>query len=280
MSERARPDGLPEPRTAAGREGLDALLAGHAAALVATDFDGTLAPIVADPSAATAHPAAAATLADLAPNVGTVAVVTGRPAAQAVELGGFDGIAGLLVLGQYGLQRWESGRLETPPPPPGVALARAELPGLLERAGALPGTWIEDKEQALAVHTRRTADPDEALARVRGPLAELAERAGLGTEPGRMVIELRPRGMDKGTALRRLAGDRGARSVLFCGDDRGDLAAFAAVRELREAGTPGVTVYSSGSETVAELESQADLVVDGPDGVIALLAALARAVLP
>ena len=281
MTPPQQPGGLPEPATPAGRDGLDALVAGHARALVAMDFDGTLSPIVTDPGAAKAHPGAAAALHRLAPLVGTVAVITGRPAAQAVELGGFDGVPGLLVLGQYGLQRWESGRLETPPPPPGVDQARGELPDLLERAGALPGTWVEDKTQAVAVHTRRTSDPEEALDRVRGPLADLARRAGLAVEPGRMVIELRPHGVDKGGALGALARRRGASAVMFCGDDLGDLTAFAAVRELRAAGTPGLTVYSkSGTETVAELEQQADLVVDGPDGVVALVGALAAALGP
>jgi trehalose 6-phosphate phosphatase len=271
----AGPGGLPGPSSAAGRDGLSALLADPGRALVALDFDGTLSPIVADPAAAAAHPGAATALRRLASVLGTVAVITGRPAAQAVELGGFDGVPGLLVLGQYGLQRWESGRLETPPPPPGVEQARRELPALLETAGALDGTWVEDKKHAVAVHTRRTADPEEALARVRGPLENLARQAGLAVEPGRMVIELRPAGVDKGGALRGLAAQRDARAVMFCGDDLGDLTAFAAVRDLRQSGTPGLTVYSrSGTETVAELERQADLVVEGPDGVVALLGAL------
>jgi trehalose 6-phosphate phosphatase len=271
--------GLPEPVTPDGRRGLGAVLAQPSGALVAADFDGTLSPIVSDPSAAAAHPGAAPALRRLAPLVGTLAVITGRPAAQAVELGGFAEVPGLTVLGQYGLQRWESGRLETPPPPPGVEQARRELPGLLDGAGALAGTWVEDKKHALAVHTRRTSDPEEALARIRGPLGDLAQRTGLAVEPGRMVIELRPHGVDKGGALTELAMQRGARSVMFCGDDLGDLMAFTAVREFRAAGTPGLTVYSrGGTETLEVLERQADLIVDGPDGIVALLGALAGAI--
>ena len=91
---------------------------------------------------------------------------------------------------------------------------------------------------ALAVHTRRAADPGSALAALRGPLGDLAERLGLAAEPGRMVIELRPPGMDKGAALRRLARERAAAAVLFCGDDLGDLPAFAAVRVMRAARHP------------------------------------------
>ena len=116
--------------------------------------------------------------------------------------------------------------------------ARGALPAVLRAAGAPDGTWVEDKGHAVAVHTRGAADPERALDRLRGPLGELAERLGLAAEPGRLVIELRPPGVDKGTALTGLAKERAARSVLFCGDDLGDLPAFAAVRALRAAASP------------------------------------------
>lgn len=270
-------DPLPEPRTPEGRAGLAALLADPGRALIALDYDGTLSPIVTDPAAAAAHPDAAAALARVAGLVGTLAVITGRPAALAVELGGFSGVSGLIVLGHYGFQRWQDGALTSPPSPPGVAAARERLPGVLARSGAPEGIWTEDKGHAVAVHTRRAADPEQALALLSGPLAELAGDTGLAVEPGRMVIELRPRGIDKGAALTSLTAERKATSVMFAGDDLGDLAAFGAVRTLREAGTPGFTVCS-GSVEVAALAEAADLVVDGPDGVIGLLRALAGAI--
>jgi trehalose 6-phosphate phosphatase len=64
---------------------------------------------------------------------------------------------------------------------------------------------------------------------------------------------------------------------MFCGDDLGDVAAFGAVRALRGEGVPGLTVFSGSAEVTALAES-ADLVVDGPDGVVALLGALASAI--
>jgi trehalose 6-phosphate phosphatase len=207
--------------------------------------------------------------------VGTLAVITGRPAMEAVELGGFGSIPGLIVLGHYGWERWEDGALAAPPPPPGVATARARLPELLAEAGAPEGTRIEDKGSALAVHTRRTADPAAALAAVADPVAGLAAATGLTLEPGRLVIELRPPGMDKGSALTALAAERKSGAILFAGDDLGDLPAFGAVRALRAAGHPGLTVCSASGE-VSELAAEADLVVAGPDEVAALLSALAR----
>jgi trehalose 6-phosphate phosphatase len=265
---------LPEPGTPEGRAGLAAILDDPGRALIALDFDGTLSPIVPRPDEARAHPAAVAALGRVAAVAGTLAVITGRPAAEAAKLGGFGSVPGLIVLGHYGLQRWADGRLDSPAADPGVTAARAELPGLLAAADAPDGTRAEDKGHAVAVHTRQAADPQAALDQLRAPLTELAARHGLSVEPGRMVLELRPRGMDKGQALKTLISERHSRAVMYVGDDLGDLAAFGAVRALRATGIPGLTVCS-GSAEVSALAAEADLVVDGPDGVVALLNALA-----
>ena len=270
----ARTESIPVPATAAGRAGLATLLAAPAEALIAVDFDGTLAPIVPDPAQARALPAAVGALQALSRLVGTIAVVTGRPALKAVEYGSLDRVPGIVVLGNYGMQRWQDGELAAPPPPDGLSIARQRLPAVLARAAAPEGTWVEDKDDALAVHTRRTADPAAALEAIRAPLLRLAAETALRVEPGRMVLELRPPGANKGIALEELAGQRGASSVMYCGDDLGDRPAFAAVRRMRAAGRPGLAVLS-GSAEVAELAGDADLVVDGPPGVAALLAALA-----
>ncbi|MFF1274116.1 trehalose-phosphatase [Streptomyces marokkonensis] len=274
------PNAMPTPATQAGREGLEALLSRPEKALIGLDFDGTLAPIVADPEQARAHPDAVPALAALAPKVAAVAVVTGRPAGVAVRHGGFAGVPGLehlVVLGHYGAERWDAvtGTVAAPAPHPGVAAARAELPGLLDRVGAWQGTWIEEKGRAVAVHTRRASDPQAAFEALREPLADLATRHGLVVEPGRMVLELRPPGMDKGVALTEYAREIGAECVLYAGDDLGDLAAYTAVDKLRSAGTPGLLVCS-GSEEVTELRERADVVTEGPSGVVRLLRGLAE----
>ncbi|MEU6348637.1 trehalose-phosphatase [Streptomyces sp. NPDC047072] len=267
---------LPTPTTPAGQAGLRALLAEPGRAVIGLDFDGTLAPIVADPELARAHPGAVPALAALAPKVASVAVITGRPAEVAVRNGGFAGVPGLehlVVLGHYGAERWEAGtgKVTAPPPHPGVAAVRAELPALLDGTGA----WIEEKGRAVAVHTRRAPDPQAAFDTLRAPLTDLAARHGLVVEPGRLVLELRPPGMDKGVALRDLAHDLSAGAVLFAGDDLGDLPAYGAVDDLRAEGTPGLLVCS-GSNEVTELRDRADVVVDGPGGVVDLLTALAE----
>ncbi|SFF43660.1 trehalose 6-phosphate phosphatase [Actinacidiphila alni] len=271
------------PTTPEGKEGLAALLARPERAVVALDFDGTLAPIVPDPEQARAHPGAVPALVRLAPHLAAVAVVTGRPAGVAVRYGGFAGVPGLehlVVLGHYGAERWDAhtGSVHTPGDHPGVTSVRAELPGFLDRNGSWRGTWIEDKGRAVAVHTRRTEDPDAAFEALRGPLAELAERHGLMVEPGRFVLELRPPGVDKGVALAAYLRETDAASVLYAGDDLGDLAAFAAVRSLREEqGLPGLLVASAAAETPMDVLAHADLAVPGPEGVVAVLDALADA---
>jgi trehalose 6-phosphate phosphatase len=280
------PGTLPTPRTDVGRAGLAALRTDPAGALLAVDFDGTLAPIVADPQRARPYPGVIDTLLRLAGRLGSVAVLTGRPAALAARLTGLadstgDPAAGnpdnLVVLGQYGIERWDaaSGALRTPAATRGVQTARLQLPAVLAAAG-VADAWIEDKGAAIAVHTRRSADPTGSLERLRAPLAALAEATGLRLEPGRLVLELRPAGVDKGAALLEHAGRRAARSVAYIGDDLGDLPAFDAVGALRERGVPGLTVCS-GSAEVGELAARADLVVDGPPAVAALLAALLAA---
>ncbi|QIP85868.1 trehalose-phosphatase [Streptomyces sp. Tu 2975] len=274
-------DSMPTPSTAAGREGLAALLERPGQAVIALDFDGTLAEIVPDPEQARAHERAVPALAALAPKVASVAVITGRPAGVAVRYGGFSGVTGLdrlVVLGHYGAERWDAvtGTVRAPAPDPGVAAVRAELPGFLDGIGAWQGTWIEEKGRAVAVHTRRAEDPQAAFDALREPLAELASRHGLIVEPGRMVLELRPPGVDKGVALSEYVREVGAGSVLYAGDDLGDLAAYGAVEKLRSDGVPGLLLCSG--DEVPELADRADLVLSGPAQLADFLAALARRV--
>ncbi|OAA18202.1 trehalose 6-phosphatase [Frankia sp. EI5c] len=268
----------PTPRTLAGGAGLAALLTAPEKALIALDYDGTLAPIVARPADAVPAPGAMAALGRIARRVGTVAIITGRPVDVVLSLTQAQRSADLgrlLVLGQYGLQRWdaETGQVTSPDPLPGVSTLRTALAEAL--IDAPPGTSVEDKRHALVVHVRRTADPDATLAALAPALSRLAQEHGLEAAPGKRVLELRPPGHDKGQALRALAAERGARSLLVAGDDYGDLPAFEAVDELRASGIGGITVCSDSPEVPEVLRERADLVVGGPAGMVTLLEVLA-----
>ncbi|RNL66140.1 trehalose-phosphatase [Nocardioides marmoriginsengisoli] len=252
--------------------------------LVALDFDGTLSPIVDDPAVAHIHPDAGEVLDRLAAEVRSIAVVTGRPARQVLALGGLDEVGDaiaehgreLVVLGQYGNERWTSAhrRVVSPKPPPAISGLILALPHLLRRAGA-PEAWIEEKGLAVAVHTRRLADPAAAFERLLPVLTEAARERGLSVEPGRLVVEIRASGMDKGRALHALVSEFEAGAVVFVGDDLGDVPAFEAVLELRATGLPTLLVCS-GSDEESALRALADVEVAGPDGVMAFLAELAE----
>lgn len=265
------------------RRRYDELVADAERAVVGLDFDGTLAPIVDDPSEAHIHPEAAKALVELAPLVAAVAVVTGRPVRQAVALGELDDVGAeiatrggeFLVLGQYGNETWSARdrRVISPRPPRGLASLMAELPDLLRRHD-LAEAHLESKGLAVAVHTRRMEDPDDAQERLAPILERLARKHGLVTEPGRMVVEVRAPGMDKGSAVRRLQKQLHADAMVFVGDDLGDVEAFEAVADLRRRGMVGFLVCS-GSDEQEALVDRSDLVVDGPDGVVGFLRRLA-----
>ncbi|WP_139977582.1 trehalose-phosphatase [Nocardioides litoris] len=265
-----------------GEQHWAALVRAAAETVVGLDFDGTLSPIVDDPTEAHIHPDAGPVLVDLAAQVRAVAVITGRPARQALDLGGLEevgqavGEAGkdLYLFGQYGNERWSSTnrRVVSPRPPAGLASFERELPRTLRRLDA-EEAWVEHKGLAVAVHTRRLAEPDAAFERLLPELRDLAGRHDLVVEPGKAVVEVRSPGVHKGRAVHTLVEELDAGGFLFAGDDLGDVEAFEAVGELRRGGMPTLLVCSTSEEQNA-LVPLADVVVPGPEGVLALLAQL------
>jgi trehalose 6-phosphate phosphatase len=246
--------------------------------LLALDFDGTLAHIVDDPATAFGHSHAVEALARLSPMLGRVAIVTGRPVHQVLELGGFldrPGFEHLVVCGQYGAERWDA--IDGAPPPSDlvapVQRALETLPGWLSEHG-VPDARLESKGLAVAVHTRGLGGGIRD--QLTGPLTTFAAGLGLTVELGREVIELRLPGWDKGRVLEGLVDEFDVRHIVFAGDDLGDLPAFDAVDRLRRRGYSGMLVYSASAEQTS-LAERADLVLDGPDGVAAWLGWLADA---
>ncbi|MCW2813860.1 MAG: trehalose 6-phosphatase [Nocardioides sp.] len=265
--------------SAEGEQRYAGLVRAAAESVVGLDFDGTLSPIVDDPTRAHIHPEAGRVLAALAEQVRAVAVITGRPARQALDLGGLEAVGNaigdsgkdLYLFGQYGNERWSSTnrRVISPRPPHGLATFERELPRMLKRLEA-GEAWIEDKGLAVAVHTRRLPDADAAFDRLLPAMRELAARHDLVVEPGKAVIEVRSAGVHKGQVVHTLADELEAGGFLFAGDDLGDLEAFDAVAELRARGLATLLVCSSSDEESA-LVAHSDVVVDGPEGVLDLL---------
>jgi trehalose 6-phosphate phosphatase len=260
-----------------------ALVRAAAETVVGLDFDGTLAPIVEDPARARIHPEAGEVLIELAAQVLAIAVVTGRPARQALDLGGLERVGNaigdvgkeLYLFGQYGNERWSSTnrRVISPRPPQGLASFTADLPRLLRRYHA-EDAHIEEKGLAVAVHTRRVAAPDRTFDELLPELERLAARYDLVVEPGRQVIEVRSPGMHKGVVVERLVDELGAGGFVFIGDDLGDVDAFEAVAALAAKGLATLRVCSASDEESA-LVHLSDVLVHGPEGVLELLRRLA-----
>ena len=237
------------------------------------DFDGTLAPIVEVPDDARLLPGAAEAVGRLAARFGRVAIISGRPAAfLAARLGAAAGRAELV--GLYGLER-TTAHGPTPDPDPEAVRWHETVDAVATaaEAAAPAGVGVERKGLAVTLHFRRAP---EAAAWAETFAAAQATTAGLVAHPGKMSWELRPPvPTDKGTVVAELAA--GLRAVCFVGDDTGDLPAFAALARLRAGGVVTLAVAVGGSETPTEVVEAADVVVDGPAGVLVLLEALAGA---
>jgi trehalose 6-phosphate phosphatase len=238
---------------------------------ILVDFDGTLSEIAPTPEDARPIPGTSETLKDLARAYAVVAVVSGRPAAQVADLLGRP--RGVRCFGLYGLED------ETGPTDPAAAALRRRIDEVLpevERAAAeVDGARIEPKGLQVAVHYRAAADPERARRSLARALGGVADRAGLRLMEGKRVLELAPaRGPTKGDVVERVARDHDLRAVLYAGDDLADLHAFAAVDRLVDAGLDGVKVAVRSAETPRDLMASADLVVEGPSGLLELLTGL------
>ncbi len=272
-----------EANSAQGKRFIEAFVENPGGALLAFDFDGTLAPIVDDPEDSRLHARAADALASVSGAVAQLAIITGRGVDAVRRLGELDsrrGLSSLVVLGQYGVERWDAatGEVRHPEVPTGIRDAWEELDALvaeLERTGAdVKGLYLEDKERAIGIHTRRTADPQGMVEALLKPVAELAERHGLVLEPGRSVLEIRASSQDKGDALRELIEQLRPSLVAMVGDDLGDIPAFEVLEELQREGMICARVVSASSEQTL-LDGHADIRCEGPDGVAEWVADLA-----
>jgi trehalose 6-phosphate phosphatase len=192
--------------------------------LVALDFDGTISPIVAVPSAAGPVPGALELLDRLASVPGTeVVLLSGRALHDLAAVSGAGESATLI--GSHGQEVGADLTLSTEE----ASLLGDVQTRVAEAVGDIPGVRVEHKPAGLAVHVRgcTDADAERALDLIRGLADELAGTFAL---EGKLVIELSTRPLDKGSALGALiATDPGCR-VLFAGDDITDESAMAVLR--------------------------------------------------
>lgn len=198
-----------------------------ATAALYLDFDGTLADFALHPDDVVVREPLPELLLALRERLGgAVAVLTGRPLAAVDAM---LGPARLPGAGLHGAELRAHGAPAAPMPdvPAAAPLARS----LAARFAADPRVLVEDKGVAVALHYRRApAREAECIAAMR----ELAPADVFEVLAGNHVVEARPRGRDKGAALRALAAAApfAGRAPVFVGDDVTDEDGFRAAQEL------------------------------------------------
>jgi len=252
---------------------VDAL--GHHPAGVVTDVDGTIAPIVLDPSQAAVLPGCREALAALARQMEFVGVLTGREPEVARQMVGLETIE---YFGIHGMVRWtDEGPLVHPDAGRFVEVIRAAARDVRERLDQ-PGLMIEVKGPTLAVHYRQTRDPVAMHQLILQQLGPIATELGLAVFEGRMVVELRPPApLGKGWSIEDIACNRNLAGLIYLGDDRTDIEAFDAIRDWREEapGRHGVALAVASTEMPQALVLAADYVLDDITAVELLLRELA-----
>jgi trehalose 6-phosphate phosphatase len=259
-------------------EALAPLRANPQRAAIMLDIDGTLAPIVDHASDAHVPESTRQLLIAVARIYGLVACVSGRRASEARAM---VSIGSINYVGSHGVELLRSGWTE--------AVMDADVADWVQRIhdfGRENDTAdarkrrirLEDKGPIVAFHWRGAPDEDAARAAVDA-IAERAREAGLRTHWGRKVLEVRPPvKIDKGGGIIRLLNEVGPEidSALYAGDDTTDLDAFRALTTLvgEKRLVRAVRVGVRSEEGPSEITSEADVVVDGPEGVRELLTLL------
>jgi trehalose 6-phosphate phosphatase len=228
---------------------------------VVLDFDGSLSEIVERPELARPVDGASEMLSKLVRRYRVVAILTGRSSDEITGLLDVDGVS---ILGLYGLE--------------GSApeVAAVALPEVETEVASVPGSRLEHKAISVAVHYRQAPDPSAARAALVSALQPIATENGLELVEGKMVVELVPLDRPlKGGAIERLVHRHVLEAVFYAGDDTADLDAFRALDRLAERGLIALRVAVGGPETPAALLEAADVVVEGPSGLVELLERLA-----
>lgn len=190
--------------------------------LLAFDFDGTLAPIVLHPDDACIAPAVTDRLQALSERL-PVAIITGRAAA---DVRGRLGFEPTYVMGNHGAE--DEGDLAANLAR-GLALDQLRHE-LRQRHADLKacGVWVEDKQQSLALHYRRSAQREKAQALILELLSQHDDEV-LRIFPGKMVVNVTAHDApDKAHAMQALVARCGATCALFAGDDANDEPVFIA----------------------------------------------------
>jgi trehalose 6-phosphate phosphatase len=243
---------------------------------VLLDVDGVLAPIVLNPDDAHMPETTRRPLIEVARRYGVVACVSGRRASDARRIVSLGSIA---YLGSHGSEVLRPGSIAPEMDRELEAWTRRVQTFAHDAYGETLRRLrvrLEDKEAIAALHWRGTPDEEDSRLAIEA-VAEKAQEAGFVTHWGRKVLEIRPPvRIDKGAGIVGLLHSTELAAAVYVGDDVTDLDAFRGLTELQERGRVGyaLRVGVRSDETPREIEEQADVLVEGTDGVRDLLRTL------
>ena len=232
---------------------------------VLTDIDGTLAPIVPTPDMSEVSEELKGLLRQLTERYLLVAGISGRKTEDGFDLIGLDDI---VYFGNHGFEILRDGEVEVIPEALPYLEKIQELERLAREELGPQGAFVEEKGITASIHYRNV--PPDVGERCVELVKREGERLGLRVTVGRGVVEARPPiRADKGTAVRTLVEEYRPQKAMFIGDDTTDLDAFRELEELREEGTLQdiLRIGVASDEGPPEIEDQADIIVDGVDGV-------------
>jgi trehalose 6-phosphate phosphatase len=232
---------------------------------VLTDIDGTLAPIVPTPDMSEVPQEIKDLLGRMSGRFLLVAGISGRKTEEAFDLIGLEDV---VYFGNHGFEILRDGEVEVIPEALPYLDKVQELERLARDELAPQGAFVEEKGITASIHYRNA--PREVGERCVEFVKREGERLGLRVTVGRGVVEARPPiRADKGTAVRTLVEEYHPERAMFIGDDTTDLDAFRELEELSEEGELKeiLRVGVASEEGPPEIEKEADIVVDGVEGV-------------
>jgi trehalose 6-phosphate phosphatase len=247
-----------------------------------TDIDGTISQVARTPIEAIIGESPRASLRALSSAIAIVGAITGRGAEDAASMLGLDGS---VVVGNHGYERLQGGERMIHPSALGsrasVATCVDLLAGIVDATARLNNVVIENKELSASVHYRLLEDQGRTVDLLRMLVEAVAELHELKVTEGKLVLEIRPKAVvSKGTAIHDIAMELQLAGVVYLGDDVTDVDAFLALRTLRSPDVQTLSVGVVSPETHASVLESADLLVEGVDGCIALLAGVAERMAP
>lgn len=250
----------------------------HRPAGLFTDIDGTISQVARTPAEAVVADSPRASLRSLGTSIAIVGAVTGRAARDGADM--LD-LEGAVVIGNHGYERWQDGERYIHPSALGsrasVATCVDLIQTVVDASPRLAGVVVENKDLSASVHYRLVEDQDGSVGLLRMLVESVAGLHELDVTEGKLVFEIRPRAIvNKGTAIHDIATELGLAGVVYLGDDVTDVDAFRALKTLRSPEVATLSVGVVSTETHPSVRELADVLIDGVDGCIALLAGVTQ----